>query len=100
MKQTLSAPIVIQKTRRPAAYWLGRALLYAVLLCGVIVLCAPLATAGGISAAQRARADLQRGWKGQPAGMLARDGTEPGMVGRRSRPRERALGAACSNPCV
>ena len=43
MKQTLSAPIVIQKTRRPAAYWLGRALLYAVLLCGVIVLCAPLA---------------------------------------------------------
>ena len=43
MKQTLSAPIVIQKTRRPATYWLGRALLYAVLLCGVIVLCAPLA---------------------------------------------------------
>ena len=64
------------------------------------VLCAPLVAVGGISAAQRARADLQRGWKGHPAGMLARDGTEPGMVGRRSRPRERALGAACSNPCV
>lgn len=42
MKQIFSTPIVILKTRRPISYWLGRCLLYVVLLCGVVVLCAPL----------------------------------------------------------
>ena len=32
--------------------------------------------------------------------MFCSEGTVPGMVGRRLSPRERALGAACSNPCV